>query len=881
MQGDLFGALWPVTPVDIESLPDPSFRSWAQLRHREGTLNDILSSLVKKGLVANTDEALKILGSDTTAAGLLKKSLTVTLADLGLRPSKRFRTSESMNVRKGDLDPFIYLGVLGHAFIARLCRVRSLGTDLPVLQLPLFERGYQNPEQLTISDLEGAHNTVDTGGDIIKNLKKIWSQAGEAIENSNFAEGYFRSEQYLWPLLNLVQTFTGVLIKPVFNESSVLERWLWANSLITWANAIINLIEGNLPCPAVNEIQVIDRNLGINGGRIDGVEIISPDLKNTGLIGDSGFVSVGHLANCFGRNSKDDTCLRIIEWKFAVGDSIRTRDNFSKPISLAEVEQAPLEKHRQQVERYLTLGYLDEYFIRNGNFGNGKDIWNEQSAIQEGLIVYLFPSSSPVIHKIALSAQGRKKVFERDMVSRWEEADYQALIRRVSSRCRFLFSGRHNICDRTEAKQLNCFVKQEPVSPPITRVIDSHRTFLDSNNIIEDRNGKYVLHLNRLVACVKSGLVKTSSSFGLPRGGLVCCPVHKDEKPSLSVKPSEGFFYCFARSCKISGRLALGSIPREILAGINPESWARRKDLFKDLAVPDEHHNTLEQVQLRLQENFFGSEGERYVVEKRGLDPDLVHEMGAGFGTPNVISALLDRGITLEEMKTIGLVRFSSKVSSHGGLCQMLCKRGFKLSEVKKEIGKTTDSKPIYGLPYFVLDGRVTFPLKVKMRYTSIYGRSICPDAKVPHVKLYAGDSGIRHGAFNEEILYSDKCKEAVVAEGVFDAISLRQMFSHDAMAVIGTKNDLITELLAQSGKDVAIAFDNDRGGREDTKRLEKSLLQSPRFKKRVRDFTQLFISGLYGCELEARYAGEFDWRDTLDWDDWNTLLINNGKWIS
>lgn len=882
MQEDLFGIFKPVVPEDIDSLPDPSFRDWVESKLKEGTINDILAELIRSGAAVNTVDALNLLNSRSASRQLLTRKPVVTLTDLGLRPTRKFNINTRGLTGNGKSSPHGYLGTLSHVLMNRFCGGQSHNLVSPDLQLPLFDFERRNAEQLQLPKLKDDLVVDVSGSNLVNVIRGVWSEASRAIGASDFVESYYRSSRFADPLLKLTWLFAGTSVGPAFYDTDVYERWLWINAMLTWANAFINLAEGKLPRPTVYEIQSLNRNLGMSGGRIDGVEIISSRKSSSFLAGSTNFSSIGQLAACLQSGAEINGILRIIDWKFAVGDAVRASGRFQRPISPDEVEGKPIESHRKQVERYLTLGFLDELFAREGGFGGGSDFWNSKTSIREGLIVYLFPASPPITHKVVLTAEERREVFLRDVVSRWERAGSRALIRGIDRQCRLLLSGRQdNGVEKASAFDGDLIGGKDDASTPIVEVVHKHRIFLDRHDIIENRGGKYVMHLDRLIVCIRSGAIRASSTFNLPNGGLVCCPVHEDRTPSLSVRPQDGYFYCFSRSCKISGRLSLGSIPQEFQADIRAESWIKRKDLFKDLFVPDEHHNILKQAQTLLQSEFCDSEGERYVREQRGLDPDLAYEMGAGFGNSKVISALLDQGIPLEELKKVGLARFSSKVSSQRGLCPMLFKRGLKLSEVKRETGKTSDGKSIYGLPYFVLEGRVTFPLKVRERYANIYGRSVYPDARVPHVKLSTEDSGVRHGAFNEEILYSDRCKEVVVTEGVFDAISIKQMFYSEALAIIGTKNDLVVELLAQSGKDIAIALDNDMAGRADTERLKKLLLQARKFDGEVRDFTQSFIDGLYGQEFEARSSGRFDWRDQLDWDDWNTFLIKYRKWWS
>lgn len=841
---------------------------------KDGVLDMLLVKLVKNGFGGSTHEVLRFLGCQSETTGLNKKHL-LTLIDLGLRPEKEFRllarTSHLFGVESGNYN-YLTLGRLGHAIVAYLCSMQNR-TKIVNNQLTLFDKQHQVAKQL---ELRGLGLFRDSTEDIsVRSLREVSLETAEILRASeNFLEGYTKSTKYFQLLLFLIQKVTGFSINSTYPLDGVFERWLWINALLCWASAFLNLLDGNLPLPSISEIQVIDRKWGLSGGRVDGVEVILADRNSFKPSNRNQFRSLGHLASHLHR-IKMDGMLRIVEWKFSVGDN----KNPKEFISCDSVSGTALVDHIYQVERYLALGTLDEHL----NLGTDvrDNFWSKQTFVREGCIVYFFPTTDPIMHSVTLSPEQKKEVFIRDIVNRWDRGCTQKTSRDFSRHCLSLLS-QSPLSDTSTPPQNTIPLEQgQEKHSSIVTVINQHRVFMDGNRIIENRNGRYVLHLNQLISCLKAGLLRGSSNFKLPQGGLICCPVHEDRQPSFSVRILDGFFYCFARRCKISGQILIDSLPNDIRTEIDLSLWTKRKEFFKDLAVPEDHHNLLGHAQALLSEQFLNSEGERYVQEKRKIDPNLAYDMGAGFGTSKVIAHLLDKGFSVEDLARVGFVRFSSRVSSRRGLYNLFMARGMKLVDIRKELGKSKEGKSLFGLPYFALDGRVTFPLKIRRSYTNIYGRSIYPDAKIAHIKLSAEESGVHHGAFNEDILYSDTCGEVVVTEGVFDAISLTQMFGKHTVAVIGTKNNLIAELLVQSGKDVAIAFDNDQAGREDTERLRKIFISSPRFKKRVRNFTESFITGLYGDEFKERYTGLLDWRDYLGWDDWNTLMIEYGKWVS
>lgn len=879
MQDYLFDVFRPVTATDIDALPDPSFRNLAREKFRDGLLDVMLAKLVNGGIVGDTDDALRYLSSHnaTLPQGTDEGLSRVTLSDLGIRKSHHNRLhtllSPPILFKTNPGNIYRQFGILSHDVLARLCGAGETNSQEENAQMQLFATKRQSTFfQYAFGFIRDSAFGADENS---RSLRSVWQEACAAIESGNdFFDSYHRSIAYVKPLMDAMRSTFHIPLPGFSNETLVHEKWLWLITLCTWANAFFALQEGKLPVPDVHEIQVLSRAVGLSGGRIDGVQILPADYRAGLHIGRGDFGSIGELCHLLRQTQKGGSTIRVIEWKFSVGDYVLPGDI----ICPEDIAVSPFRSHREQVERYLTFGPLDEYYTRNA--GLQGYAWEEETLIHEGYIVYLFPTAPPIIHRVALAPCERREVFLRDVVSHWGQGKVQALFKKFDRNSLLLFIGNGSgipqndaaAASKANAPDILFPENKRKESSPIVELIDRHRKFLGEHNIVEERSGSPVLHLDRLLGAIKSGLVKTSESFRMPEGGLVACPVHKEKTPSCSVRPREGFFHCFG--CHIAGRLTSESIPQDFRGTLNPEKWITRKELFGDFSVPEEHHQLLCETQRLLQEEFFGSDGERYVEEARKIDPGFAYEKGAGFGTARVITTLLDRGVSLAELTKVGLVRFSSHVSSAGGIYKVLRRRGMYLGDVRKEIGKAKDGKSLFGLPYFPLERRVTFPLTLRGKYTNIYGRSAYPDAKVPHTKLSTQDSQVRHGAFNEEVL-SSASREVGIVEGIFDALCVEKMFSLPALAVIGTTNKLIVELVVQSGKDVAVALDNDDAGRKSAVQMIKSLRALTRFKGKVRDFTQHFIEQQYGEELKLHHAGLLDWRDTLGWDDWNTLFIN------
>lgn len=144
----------------------------------------------------------------------------------------------------------------------------------------------------------------------------------------------------------------------------------------------------------------------------------------------------------------------------------------------------------------------------------------------------------------------------------------------------------------------------------------------------------------------------------------------------------------------------------------------------------------------------------------------------------------------------------------------------------------------VSGLPFLHLDRRVTFPLRLGMVDTNIYGRAVVESLRAHH-KLR---TNIPHGAFNSQVL-DGSGEEVVVAEGAIDALSLIQLGFPSTIAMIGVDNRIILEELIRSGKNLSIALDKDTTGRDVTQRLQEKLVKELGFTGQVRDFTADFLA--------------------------------------
>lgn len=168
----------------------------------------------------------------------------------------------------------------------------------------------------------------------------------------------------------------------------------------------------------------------------------------------------------------------------------------------------------------------------------------------------------------------------------------------------------------------------------------------------------------------------------------------------------------------------------------------------------------------------------------------------------------------------------------------------------------------------------MTFPLTLDKKVVNFYGRDVLGRGKrMAHRKLPVGFTNIPPGMFNEEPLISDR-EEIFLVEAPIDALIMTQMGYWDTTAVVGVKNFAVLELVARAGKKVALAFDNDEPGRNNTNGAIKEYrdargnvrqvknvgllewFEKRGFQGKVRDFTSEFV---------AEHGGD-------GWKDWNDL---------
>lgn len=289
------------------------------------------------------------------------------------------------------------------------------------------------------------------------------------------------------------------------------------------------------------------------------------------------------------------------------------------------------------------------------------------------------------------------------------------------------------------------------------------------------------------------------------------CPFHDERTPSFSVKPAEGFYYCFG--CEAGGDTIRFVQEKEGLAFPDAvESLAERYGVEIEVESEDPKQEEARRRRGRLGEAlsrvsaFYetylwesekASKARQYLTDERGLGEEVLRAFGVGFA-PNGWDSVLTRGqragFSVPELLAAGLIqRSQNKPGSH----------------------------------YDRFRGRITFPVKDhRGRVVGFGARGMGPDAKPKYLNSPEGEMYRK-----SRTLYGiDRARgpiarggRAVVVEGYTDVLALHQAGIEETVAVMGTA---ITpdqlKLLGGYAEEIVLALDADRAGREAMLRAQR-----------------------------------------------------------
>ncbi|GIK77413.1 MAG: DNA primase [Acidobacteria bacterium] len=289
------------------------------------------------------------------------------------------------------------------------------------------------------------------------------------------------------------------------------------------------------------------------------------------------------------------------------------------------------------------------------------------------------------------------------------------------------------------------------------------------------------------------------------------CPFHEERTPSFSVKPAEGFYYCFG--CEAGGDTIRFVQEKEGLSFPDAvEALAERYGVEVERETEDPKAEEARRRRGRLGDalqraaTFYANylwdsdkalKARRYLLEERGLGEEVLRAFGVGFA-PSAWDTIYKRGqisgFSVDELLAAGLIQRSQK--SPGG-------------------------------HYDRFRARITFPVRDhRGRVVGFGARGMGTDAKPKY--LNSPENEVYR---KSRTLYGiDRARgpiargsRAVVVEGYTDVLALHQAGIEEAVAVMGTA---ITpeqlKLLGGYAEEVVLALDADRAGREAMLRAQR-----------------------------------------------------------
>jgi len=289
------------------------------------------------------------------------------------------------------------------------------------------------------------------------------------------------------------------------------------------------------------------------------------------------------------------------------------------------------------------------------------------------------------------------------------------------------------------------------------------------------------------------------------------CPFHEERTPSFSVKPRDGFYYCFG--CEAGGDTIRFVQEKEGLSFPDAvEALAERYGVEVERETEDPKAEEARRRRGRLGDalqraaSFYESylwdsekaaKARAYLVEERGLDEEVLRGFGVGFA-PSAWDTILKRGqiagFSIDELLAAGLIQRSQKTP---------------------------------GGHYDRFRARITFPVRDhRGRVVGFGARGMGADARPKY--LNSPENEVYTKA---RTLYGiDRARgpiarggRAVVVEGYTDVIALHGAGVEEAVAVMGTA---ITpeqlKLLGGYAEEVVLALDADRAGREAMLRAQR-----------------------------------------------------------
>jgi DNA primase len=275
------------------------------------------------------------------------------------------------------------------------------------------------------------------------------------------------------------------------------------------------------------------------------------------------------------------------------------------------------------------------------------------------------------------------------------------------------------------------------------------------------------------------------------------CPFHNEKTPSFSVNPESGYYHCFG--CKASGdifRFVMDYQKVDFLKSLEVLSEYSGIPLLERTHAEEEEdrkkeflYQISERARVYFQKNFQTQAGEvalKY-LEERGLFQEDIKVFGIGYALPGFANIIKD------------LFRSESEI-----------KLGESLGLVKRQ-DKNKD-------PYDFFRNRVMFPvIDPKGRTIAFSGRIIGTSEEAKYINSPNSLIYDKSRSFYNLNLAQDavrKSREAIVVEGVFDAVGLYRKGVEAVVAPLGTGfTENHARILKNMADKVILMMDSDSAG--------------------------------------------------------------------
>ena len=525
-------------------------------------------------------------------------------------------------------------------------------------------------------------NKGDLEGEYLNTLRQLWATLSAEMRNKD--DGLMSLRSNINSLEEMLYALYAPYIDVLFsyaNKYGHQALYYYLSTLMGWVGALDRFYQAT-PRAFFKEISVFDSTAMISGGIMDGLEIFTEgawasqtQLVFLETISRQKFKSVPQLVKNLLRVFGPQFRTKIWELKFAVGDA-GINGGVIEP---EKVRKEPIRQHYWQIMRYLLLA---NYSVCEMMRIDPKEYFNKYFFFREGQIVYVMPTTSPLIHRITIRKEEIEELFHKMIAGPWVDTKafaHRELLMKELVNSVIRLTGRPKRYRRNvwQDLQIGLFSDVENNNSILIQEINGSRRFVDDHKIIEQiitKQGKtlYRLHYDRLLKAIEDGQLKTKN-FNPSVGGFIQCldPNHEETDPSMNINVPLRLFWCFGRGCGLKGKILSGSVPKDLTGKIRFLMGRKTgTSQFEEPVIPKDHIRVMSIAQEILQRELRrNSDGQSYLEKARRIDLPLAYQFGAGYGSDNLVKGLLDRGITYQQLIYYGFLTFASNVSPKSGLC--------------------------------------------------------------------------------------------------------------------------------------------------------------------------------------------------------------------